>query len=640
MNSVTPILTSSRLPAVLSLLVLIAVGFAYLPGIPGSLYFDDHLRLNQLNNLETSEAVTTFVFGDSSGPLGRPLAMASFLPHQGHWPDQSNMILGANVMLHLLNGLLLFGVASLLARLGSMTAARANWSALLVMTLWLILPIHVSTSLIAIQRMAGLSALFVLAGLLTYLGGLQLQAAGDRRGPWVQLGGVALFTLLSALSKENGVLLPVFILILEVTLLANSSALAHLRRVRLALSGAALLAIIGYLVYHTIPLIQSQENYVGRDFNLYQRLITEPIVLLDYLRMAFIPSVVEYRPFHDDYPFYQSLASPAALFAIVLWGSLLFLLLWKRGSLPLLTFAVLWFLAAHLVESTVIGLELFFEHRNYVALIGPVYALVHGIFALPEQRRRIGLVAITVYSSFMLFMLVQVTQLWGQPAKAAEAWFLDNQRSTRAAQHLAIFYLDRGDNNTAWRILNHQAMLCEDCAQSTLQALLLSCVLGKEEATEAHHQKALQLTGTNRLTGVPSTLGNIKTHIDDGSCRLLDYRDLQGLNQGFLNHSKRSRSRDRAGLAMNLYLLSLARGEEEFAWLQRSWRLGKNPGVAIVMTRTLLSKGQPQEARRFVEKEVCERVGSASLKSIDHQSRCSTLRQLINSYEQQVQTNG
>jgi hypothetical protein len=508
------------------------------------------------------------------------------------------------------------------------------------MTLWLILPIHVSSSLIAIQRMTGLSALFVLAGLLTYLGGLRLQMAGDKRGPWVQLGGVALFTLLAALSKENGVLLPVFILVLEVTLLANSSALAQLRRIRLALSGAALLAIIGYLVYHSLPLIESQENYIGRDFNLSQRLITEPVVLLDYLRMAFIPFVVEYRPFHDDYPFYQSLTSPAALFAILLWGSLLFLLLWKRGSLPLLRFAVLWFLAAHLVESTVIGLELFFEHRNYVALIGPVYALVHGIFALPEQRRRIGLFAITVYSSFMFFMLVQVTQLWGEPRRAAEAWFLDNQRSTRAAQHLAIFYLDQGDNNTAWRILNHQANLCDDCSQSTLQALLLSCVLGKEEATEAHYQKARQLKATNRLTGVPNSLGNIKTHIDDGSCKLLDYGDLQALNQGFLNHSKRSRSRDRAGLAMNLYLLSLARGKEEFAWLQRSWRLGKNPGVAVVMTRTLLSKGQPQEARRFVEKEVCERVGSTSLNSIDHQSRCSTLRQLINSYEQQVQTNG
>lgn len=634
MNTSPIIHDNHRLPLGLALVAALLVGLAYLPGTSGSLYFDDYLRLSPLANLGGGASLMAFVFGDDSGPLGRPLAMASFLPHQAHWPDHSSIMLGVNVVIHLVNGLLLFATASALARLCGVTAVRANWSALLVMTLWLVLPIQVSTSLIAIQRMASLSALFVLSGLLVYLWGLHLQLAKHPKAPLIQLGGVGVFTLLAALSKENGVLLPVFILIFELTLLAQRPALARFRAIRLGFGWAALVAISLYLIYHTYPMITSARTYVGRDFTLYERVITQPLILLDYLRLAFIPSIFEYSPFHDDYGVIRSLTSPVAAFALGLWGGLLLLAFWKRRTLPLLSFAILWFLAAHLIESTVIGLELYFEHRNYVALIGPVYALVHGVVSLPEPRRRLGVGALTLYTGLMAFMLVQVTSLWGQPLKAAEAWFVDNQRSSRAAQHLALFFLEQGNNGAAWKILNHQANLCGDCAQSRLQALLLSCVLEKEDATRHHYRRTLDLAATHRLTGVATSLGNIKKHVDDGSCTLLTHQDLETMNRAFLTRSQRSRGRDRAGLAMNLYLLSRSMGNEDLSWLKRSWRLGRNPGVGVFMTRTLLAEGRPEAARRFVESEICGKSASP-LKALDQQARCANLRRLIESYQQQ-----
>ena len=41
-----------------------------------------------------------------------------------------------------------------------------------------------------------------------------------------------------------------------------------------------------------------------------------------------------------------------------------------RRKLPLFAFGILFFFASHVVESSVLGLELMFEHRNYTGTFG------------------------------------------------------------------------------------------------------------------------------------------------------------------------------------------------------------------------------------------------------------------------------
>src|SRR5699024_8372087 len=88
-------------------------------------------------------------------------------------------------------------------------------------------------------------------------------------------------------------------------------------------------------------------------------------------------------------------------------------------------FALLWFFVAHLVESTVIPLELYFEHRNYLAIAGPLLALV----ALASQwaqndkpRQRITIGLFSAYGLLLASVLWQVTSLFGQNPVAAQLW--------------------------------------------------------------------------------------------------------------------------------------------------------------------------------------------------------------------------
>ena len=95
--------------------------------------------------------------------------------------------------------------------------SEVRWLALLTSALWLLHPLHVSTVLYAVQRMAQLSTLFTLAGLYVF---------ARYRSRWAVAGAspgdvlacllwLFLFTLLAAFSKENGVLLPWLVVVCE-----------------------------------------------------------------------------------------------------------------------------------------------------------------------------------------------------------------------------------------------------------------------------------------------------------------------------------------------------------------------------------------------------------------------------------------
>src|SRR5207244_2060668 len=78
-----------------------------------------------------------------------------------------------------------------------------------------------STVLYVVQRMTELAAFFCLCGLLAYLKGRTLAAAGQvKRGYTWMSAAVALGTPLAILAKENGALLPVYIGVIELTLLS------------------------------------------------------------------------------------------------------------------------------------------------------------------------------------------------------------------------------------------------------------------------------------------------------------------------------------------------------------------------------------------------------------------------------------
>jgi tetratricopeptide (TPR) repeat protein len=116
-------------------------------------------------------------------------------------------------------------------------------------------------------------------------------------------------------------------------------------------------------------------NFSSRDFNLYERILTESRVLIFYLKMIIIPSVQELGLYHDDYTLSHGLlAPPTTLFSLLALAALLLTSLLLLGKRPLVSLGILWFFTGHLLESTIIPLEIAHEHRNYLADYGILLA--------------------------------------------------------------------------------------------------------------------------------------------------------------------------------------------------------------------------------------------------------------------------
>lgn len=347
---------------------------AYWAGLNGPFLFDDFgsiAALGDYGGITDWETFKLFVFGGSAGPTGRPLSLATFLIDANSWPADPWPFKRTNLIIHLLNGALVGVLTFQVVRISDAQPERARWIAFLSAGAWLLHPFLVSTTLYVVQRMAQLSTLFVLGGLVGYLYGRVRTETHASRAYLAMSASLGIGTVLATLSKENGALLPLLAGVLEITVVAaNPRYRLRVNRGWLAifvgLPAAAIFAYLASVIVRTDIFAVAPP----RDFSLYERALTQPRILVDYLYHWFVPSLYTTGVFQDHFLKSTSLVAPiSTLLAIVVQAGIVIVAVVKRHSWPLVSLAILFFYSGHLVESTVLNLELYFEHRNYLPAI-------------------------------------------------------------------------------------------------------------------------------------------------------------------------------------------------------------------------------------------------------------------------------
>ena len=393
--------------------LLLLVALVYWPGLQGGYVFDDFPNIIDNVALHVSRNATwpqwlAAVFSSPSSDLQRPLAMLSFaLNHAMTGLDPYWMKL-TNLGIHLLNTWL---VCLLVRRIlqsvdtpgAERDASRSGWIALWVAAAWALNPINLMGVLFVVQRMESLCHTFVFAGLLLYMmGRTQLRTTG--RGWPMILGGLIGGTVLGALVKESAVLLPVYALALEWTLLGFSGIRSG-REPRLVALHAAVIGLPAVLgLAWLLPRALDPQAFHGRDFTLGERLLTEGRVVTDYLHWTVLPNLNQLSLYHDDYAVSRGLLSPpGTLLALLLLAFLLGLMVLLRRRRPLMALGLAWFFAAQLLTATVLPLELMFEHRNYFASLGLCLVLADACLRAPgtQTLRRAG--AAAAVALFLLY---------------------------------------------------------------------------------------------------------------------------------------------------------------------------------------------------------------------------------------------
>lgn len=354
----------------LLLALLLAVALAYWPGLSGDFVFDDHPNIvgnPALRIFDGSLASLLEASGAGlSTSLGRPLSMATFAANLHFWGDAPFSFKLANLLIHLANGLLVYALVRQLwlGLRGSngQPGAVAFW----VTAVWLFHPINLTPVLFVVQRMTSLSAFFTLAALVLYLHG----RLTDGRWRWMAMAaGLVICWPAGILAKETALLLPLYILLCEWLVLDSFGRLApRARRIVLALLASAFIAGVVVLAANWTFV---ENTYRVRDFTIAQRLMTEARVLWFYVEQILLPWPELFGLHHDDFQVSRSMTvPPSTAWAIAGWIAMLVAGLWQRRRRPWLSLGIFWFLAGHSLESSLLGLELVYEHRNYLPSLG------------------------------------------------------------------------------------------------------------------------------------------------------------------------------------------------------------------------------------------------------------------------------
>ena len=193
----------------------------------------------------------------------------------------------------------------------------------------------------------------------------------------------------AAYSKENGALLPLLVVVVEVCVFRGVWAgrtVAPLQR-----AGVALLSLYFALLLLCVLLPPDflTERFARREFSLQERVLTQLRLLWHYLSWLALPNLGAMGFQHDDIAVSRGLLQPlSTVLALFAWIAALLAAIALRRRSPLPLFALLFYLVGHSLESGVWPLEMVYEHRNYVPSIGPCMLLA-ALLALPLLRERV-----------------------------------------------------------------------------------------------------------------------------------------------------------------------------------------------------------------------------------------------------------
>ena len=392
-------------------LIALAALLSYWPGLSGPLLFDDEANLAPVGQwLEGEIGVGKVIFGNESGLLGRPVSMASFVATAAAFGSSVFAFKATNLAIHLAGGLLVFILIRVLATRDRKLPVSAQWLAIGVAAVWLLHPMLVGTVLYVVQRMAMLSALFMLCALLAYFHGRsKLELGPSRSGVAWLFVGVPVFTILAALSKENGLLAPLLCGVLEWAYFRPAGTARRPNPVRLFLG----LFVFAPIAFALLLLVVKPgfyfDGYANRPFSPVERVLTQGRVLFDYVAGLLRPAGPKFSLYRDDYPLSTGLFTPwTTAAAWVGWAAVVALAVRIRTRMPGFSAGIGIFLVGHAMESSVFPLLIYFEHRNYLPAIGLLLAvatlIAHGYARIRDSMARPRLLAGAGFAALLVVL--------------------------------------------------------------------------------------------------------------------------------------------------------------------------------------------------------------------------------------------
>jgi protein O-mannosyl-transferase len=372
--------------------------------------------------------------------------------------------------------------------------------ALLAAVFWASSPVNISSVTYIVQRMASLAGMGYVMSMFFYLKARTFQNISWRIAFFV-LSGVAGGIAIS--SKESAAMLPIMIFLYDLFLIQGATS-ENIRKSMLIIFSIILIVSAG-IIY--MSFFTSIIDYQYWTFSMKERLLTEPRVFLYYVSLLLYPVSSRLTLDHDIH-ISRSLFDPwstlPAIVAVII--AILYAFRMSRKQ-PLLSFCILFFFLNHMIEGTIIPLDIAFEHRNYVP-------------------------------SMFVFVLVGVVIV-----KSLD--FFAYKRSLQFTLAFVIIFLLAAQGHTVTvrnEVFQSQESLWKDCVQKAPDLSRPHATLGYIYAEQGDYAKAIkEITIALNLSRYPDVGQLVTYHVNLGSFYFLmghndekamfHYREALGINE-------------------------------------------------------------------------------------------------------------
>lgn len=418
-----------------------------------SWHFDDEQNIQKRDSIHLTEFSLSQIRGtlyNEAGHFYRPVANFSLALN---YYFSKNSIVGyhaVNIIIHFIASSFLFLFiyhVLRLPRLKERYGKQAYFIAFLSSVLWATNPLQTQAVTYIVQRMASMAGMFFIMSMYFYIHG---RVSNHKHFRVFAYLACAITGLLACGSKENAAMLPFSIILLDLFLIQGLSK-RSVTRVCLLILLCTLVPLILILLTRGLSVFDPEQflgSYSSRNFTLIERLLTEPRIIIFYISLLLYPVPSRLCVIHDI-SVSHGLFNPSTTIL-----SILFILVIIAAALavgkkhPLISYCILFFFLNHLIESSILPLELVFEHRNYLPsmlFFVPIAILFcKALHAFSHKPAMYGL--ITAFVIFFIISNGHGTFIRNAIWKTDESLWMnaaDKYPNSRRAHHNLGYYYER-----------------------------------------------------------------------------------------------------------------------------------------------------------------------------------------------------
>jgi len=358
-----------------------------------------------------------------------------------------------NIIIHIITAILLYFFTKLTLEISRNKDSTPEgikrqepWLiALFTILVWAANPVQTQAITYIVQRMTSMASMFYILSMLMYVKG-RMAETGKKK--WAFFGLSILSGLLAMGSKEISATLPVVIFLYEWYFLQDLDKAWFKRKVIPLACVVALFAIVGLVYLGGHPIERILKGYETRNFTPPQRVLTEFRVVIFYISLFLFP-----HPSRLNLDHYisisHSLFDPiTTLVSLIIILALIGLALYLAKKERIISFCILWFFGNLIIESSVIGLELVYEHRLYL----PSMMLSLLLVLLAFRYIRPKWVAIAIITTFIAMGSVwsyQRNKVWQSEISIWQDCVKKSPEKARPYNNLGIILGEGGKQNEA-----------------------------------------------------------------------------------------------------------------------------------------------------------------------------------------------